>query len=405
MFTDQLFTTPSESGGQLVINAAELDGGVHWDPGLRRPYRDDRGQIWYDVTVGREAKVNKDGSPVLNSQGMQVYGRKIVSITHQEAMRRGLPVMNVNNATTLRKDQWIMLDQAVLPAVRQRLRAYADLRAANTYGGFDGMATPILEYEFVTDPGQARASMDALDEGMNFAPSFQLQGLPLPITHCDFWIGERFLAASRSKGQPADTLRGEMAGRRVGELIEQTLIGSQTGVTYGNPVYSYANTSQVYGYTNHPDRVTQSITALGSFTPETFYNDVIAMREKAYVNNFFGPFILYVSTTFDAKLDQVFKTNTGNYPLIGSVRQAVKGIDGITDVRRLDYLTSDTLLLVQMTADVVRAVNGLEVSTVQWDSKGGLQHNFKVMCIQVPQIRSVYKSGTTTRVTGIVHGS
>ena len=68
-------------------------------------------------------------------------------------------------------------------------------------------------------------------------------------------------------------------------------------------------------------------------------------------------------------------------------------IEGINGVRRLDFFTPSTpfqLLLVQMTPDVARAVNGMDITTVQWESKGGMQLNFKVMCIQVPQLRADY---------------
>jgi hypothetical protein len=410
MFTFESFINNEAMGGApgegiTVLNAEDLNG-VHWDPGLNRPYRGEDGQVYVDVTVGQAVKKNAAGEPVTNALGLPVMQRVVRPQLVYDRMRRGLPVCNVNNATVLRKEQWIALDNTVLKAVRQRLRAWADLRAANTFGGFDGMATPILEYEVVTDVGEAIVDMDSISEGRNFQPSFALQGLPLPITHSDFWMSERFLAMSRTKGQPADTLRAEMAGRRVGEMIEKTLIGTETGITYGNPAISYLQTSKVYGYTNYPYRITKTdLVASASITPEGAFNAVLAMRELAYTNNFYGPFVLYVSTGYDAKLDVLFKMDTSNYPTIGTTRQAILGIDGITAIRRLDYLTGDVMILVQMTEDVVRAVNGLEVVTVQWDTKGGAQKNFKVMCIQVPQIRAAYKSGTSTLVTGIVHGT
>jgi hypothetical protein len=220
-------------------------------------------------------------------------------------------------------------------------------------------------------------------------------------------MSERFLRISQQAGRPANTQRAEIAGRRCGELVERTLIGSQAGLEYGVAAAgSYLQTSKVYGYTTHPARITKTnLTASASFVPETFYDEVIAMRELAYANNFFGPFVLYVSTDYDAKLDHIFKTTTTNFPTGTTCRAQVKGIDGITDVRRLDYLTGDVLLLVQMTSDVAQAINGLEFTTVQWDTKGGMQKNFKVMGIQVPYIKSAIKSGTSTEVTGIVHGT
>jgi hypothetical protein len=411
MFNDIGLDYVGEVGGRHVINAEHLTGGMEWDPGLRRPYRDDRGQIWVDVTVGRKARTDKDGNIVRNALGHEVWDRVVRPERVIDRMAKGLPVFNVNNAFTLRKDQWILLDNAVLTAFRTRLRAWADLRAAATFGGFDGMATPILEYEAVMDIGSAGKDMEGLTEGKNFQPSFELRGQPLPITHSDFWLSERFLAISRTKGQPADTIRGEMAGRRVGELVEDTVIGNVAGVLYGDKT-RYTNAagttqdSKVYGYTNHPDRITYTtLTASASVTPEGLFNHIIAMREAAYAQGVYGPFMVYVSTPYDAKLDNLFKLDTSNYPTIGTTRQAIKTIDGIIDVRRLDRLSGDVILMVQMGGGMIQAINGLELTTVQWDTKGSMQHNFKVMCIQEPRIRSAFKQQSTTRVAPIVHGT
>ena len=40
-----------------------------------------------------------------------------------------------------------------------------------------------------------------------------------------------------------------------------------------------------------------------------------------------------------------------------------------------------------MTSETIRAVIGLEVQTVTWESLGGMMKHFKVMTIQVPQVR------------------
>jgi hypothetical protein len=53
-----------------------------------------------------------------------------------------------------------------------------------------------------------------------------------------------------------------------------------------------------------------------------------------------------------------------------------------------------------MTADVADAINGMEITTIQWSSAGGMQKNYKVLGIQVPRLRSDYSGNT-----GIVHGT
>jgi hypothetical protein len=53
-----------------------------------------------------------------------------------------------------------------------------------------------------------------------------------------------------------------------------------------------------------------------------------------------------------------------------------------------------------MTSDVIRMVIGMDVTTVQWETMGGMRLHFKVMAIMVPQLRADYNSNT-----GIVHGT
>jgi hypothetical protein len=407
MFNLELFTQNHRApdGSVTVMNGDSMQGG--FDPGLSRPYLDDKGRAFVDVTTGWKPITNSQGQPVRNERGIVLMQRITEPQLVRDRVHAGLPVLNVSNASILRKDQWIRLDAAVQTASRQRLRAWSDLRAAATMGGFDGMATPILEREIINDAGMAQVDMEGISEGRNWVPKYGLQGIPLPITHSDFWISERFLAASRTKGQPADTTRGEMAGRRVGELIEQTLIGTVTGMTYGDSS-PYLYTSKVYGYTNHPDRITKTdlqtsanmATNIATTGGSLFLQDVIEMIELAYAKNFFGPFVLYVSGAYDALLGFDFKANSDK-----SIRGRVLETEQIQDIRRLDYLAGDVMLLIQLTPDVVEAVNGLEITTVQWDMKGGMQHMFKVMGIQVPLIKSVYQSGVDDQFAGIVHAT
>lgn len=370
--------------GQAHGPVGEMMAGCRFDPGLLRPYLDSAGRKCVTINTGR---TDHNGKPLLE--------KKLVS----DLLNQGF-TSPVFNATSLRKDEWIRLDDVVIKAARQRLRAWADLSAANTYGGFNGMSKTILEHEAMSDPGEAVVDMDGLTEGRTDAPKFQLQGLPLPITHSDFWFSARRLAVSRNTGTPLDTTMAEAAGRRVAEMIEKTLIGVETGIAYGTST-NYGQTSQVYGYTNFPQRTTKTDlnTPTGS-NPEAVMADVIEMRELLYTDGFYGPFMLYHSTGYDRYLDDDY-FRTGGTSANQTLRQRIEGIDGIAGVRRLDYLTSGyVMIMVQMTSDVARAVNGMDITTVQWESVGGMRLNFKVMAIQVPQLRADFSGNC-----GIVHAT
>lgn len=387
--------------GQAFGAVAEQLAGCRFDPGLMRPYYDDKGHKCVTVNTGRIEYDKKEGIY------KPVYENRLIA----DMVAHGIE-SPVFNATTLRKDEWLMMDRIVLRAARDRLRAWADLAAANTFGGFNGMSKMVLEHERMTDPGEAVVDMDGLTEGRGDTPRFQLEGLPLPITHSGFHFGSRRLAVSRNTGTPLDSTMAEAAGRRVAEMIEKVTIGvtDLSSLSYGN-ASDYGNTPAIYGYTNHPDRITKTdLTTPDGTNSDTVLAEVLAMRDLAYAQKFYGPFMLYHSTDWDQWLDNDYGVAAGTsygYTPSQTLRQRLRQIEDIRDVRRLDFFTDTySLLLVQMTGDVARAIDGMGITTVQWETRGGMMLNFKVMAIQVPQVRSQYiGTSTSTSKTGIVHGT
>lgn len=392
MFLDNYIPTAGHSYAGGVTNL--LEGGRRFDPGMMRPYFDKYDRPCVTVNTGRYT--------IERGERRGIRERMTISDLHA----RGI-FQPVWNATTLRKEEWIELDKVVLKAARQRLRAWADLAAANSFGGFNGMSKMILEHETMNDPGEAIVDMDGLTDGRTDSPKFQLEGLPLPITHSDFWFSERRLAVSRNTGTPLDTTMGEAAARRVSETIERTTLGTVTGVTYGGAstmTGGYGRTSSVYGYTNFPSRLTKTdLTTPTGSNPEATVQDVLEARQQLYNNKFYGPFMIYHSTDWDTYLDNDYARLGGNNANM-TLRERLRKIEGIQDVRRLDFLESAddpfTLIFVQMTSDVARAVNGMDITTVQWESQGGMRLNFKVMCILVPQLRADFYGNC-----GILHAT
>ena len=377
--------------GQAFGNVGEQLAGCRFDPGLLRPYFDQHGKRCVTVNTGRMQYNNQ------TDKYEPVFEKRHVA----DLMSNGI-YSPVFNATTLRKDEWKEMDRVVMQAARQRLRAWADLSASNTYGGFNGMSKTILEHETVSDPGEAVVDMDGLTEGRGDRPLYNLVGLPLPITHSDFQFPYRQLAVSRNSGTPLDTAMGEAAGRRVAEALEKMVIGISPfeGIAYGKAADYSAGIPTVYGYTNFTDRITKTdlTTPLGT-NPSATLTDVLAMIKLANAKKFFGPFMLYHSPDWAPFLDNDYYITSGTPSQ--TLRSRLRMIEGITDVRQLDFLSDTfTLIMVQMTSDVCRAVNGMDITTVQWESKGGMQLNFKVMCIQVPQLRSDYYGNC-----GIVHAT
>lgn len=300
------------------------------------------------------------------------------------------PVLAVNADATLRHEEWLQIDQAVLKVARERLRAVEDLRSRGlTYNIPNGMGKTVLLSEKQSDTNDAIISMDGIHEGENDRPVYDTDYLPLPIIHKDFHFSSRQLLASRNGNTPLDTSMIEQATRKVAETAEKLLIGRTTYATYGG--------GTIAGYINYASALTQTLTTPvgASSAGETLLDEVLAMRQSAYNAYFYGPFIMYNSPSWDQYLDNDFKAESDR-----SVRERIRMVEGISDVRTLDYLQNYDILLVQMTSDVVREVIGMDIQALQWESKGGLQVNFKVMAIMVPQLRADYNGNT-----GIVYGS
>jgi len=371
--------------GQSYGDIATTFQDNNYDPGMFRPYFDEKGRRM--VTVRNGFRVDKETKKLVP----KYEGRLLKDLISEGIMS---PVFN---ATSLRREEWLQFDKIALRAMRARLRLWEDIARANTFSGFDGMSKMILEHETMSDPGRAFMDMDVLSEGADDTPYWQLEGLPLPITHSGFWMSRRRLAISRNSGTPIDSTMLEAAARRIGEMVEKVAIGVYTGPSYGGASTQqggYGRTSTVYGLKNFPDRLTKTnLTTPTGSNPEATVADVLAMRDNMFDANFYGPFMIYHSTDWDRFLDNDYARLGGDNASM-TLRDRLRKIDGIADVRRLDFLTSAddpfTLFMVQMTGDVIRAVVGMPLRVIQWESMGGLRLNFKLMTIMVPQLRADY---------------
>ena len=327
------------------------------------------------------------GDPCVLRPFIGADGRSYV--THRRPDGTYEAVLTNANAT-LRKDEWKLLDDAVIKAAKERLRLVDDLRGAGlTFNIPQGMGKTVLETEAQSDINAAVISMDGLREAPGDRPEYSLTNLPLPITHKDFQFSARQILASRNGGSPLDTTMAELAARKVAEQIEKLCIGVLDSYTFGG--------GTVYGLVNYPHRLTQTLTdpTDSNWTGATLLSEVIAMRTASINAKHYGPWVLYVAPAWDAYLDEDYK----DYSDV-TVRDRIKAVNGINDIRTLDFLEDYDMVLVQQSSDVIRLVIGKDITTLQWDTKGGMQKNFKVMAIMVPQVRCDFNSNT-----GIVHGS
>lgn len=317
-------------------------------------------------------------------------------VQHDGTFKRVRQYVHNDNAT-LRFLDWIQLDEAVVKAAKPRLRAAGDLVSAGlVYSLPNGIAKTVMQYQQQSDISGATVSMDGMRQSESDRPVFSLLNFPLPIIHKDFQISLRELLASRTGYSPLDTTTAELAGRRVAEQVEQFTLGTTNTLLLGQASYTYGGNT-IYGYMNFPNRITYSITAptAAGWTPEQTIADVLQMKKASQTAYHFGPWMMYAGLYWDPYLDADYKPTYNDTTL----RQRLRGIDGILDVKTVDYIPDQTLILVQQTTDVARMVIGMDITTVQWESHGGMTMNFKIMAVMLPQLRTDL-NGNTGVVTG-----
>lgn len=305
------------------------------------------------------------GRPYINSQ---------VGVKDGKPVFKAVPVANA----TLMRDEWIEIDRVVMKVARERLTGVADLfNAGLTYNISNAMGKTVLEYQDMSDPGSANISMDGATMGQGDRPKYLTKYLPIPIIHGDFTLDQRSLEASRNSGDSLDTTMIEAVTRRVSEKLEDLLF-TDTSFTYGGgTIYSYVSD------TNKNEVTLSTNWDASGKTGAQILEDVQSMK-KALINaNHFGPYMIYIPTDYDTVMDEDYTTG---YPK--SIRNRLLELDGIQGIKVADRLADDTVVMVQMNSSTIRMINGFSPRVVQWSSQGGMVHHFKVMTIQVPQIRA-----------------
>ncbi len=348
------------SGSGEVATAIMTQGRM--DPGAMRP--------WLDEKTGKSKITVFKGGDVKN----------IENYINQD----------IHTNATLRPYEWRQLDEVLLPIVQTRLQGIADLKANNLiYNLGNAMGTTVLEWHDVSDALEAVMTMDGVTRGENDRLEFTAHYLPIPIIHADYEINARVLASSRSLGNPLDVSMAERAARKVADKLEKMLFTDKSYTFGGGTIYSYTN------FLHRNTIQLDSSWDNSGVTGKMIVNDIIEMKQKAIAAHYYGPYQIYIPVAYETILDQDYVDDHA-----GTIRQRILALDNIKGIKVVDTLTAENVLMVQMTPDVVRLVQGMPLQNVQWEEQGKFVTKFKVLTIAVPQIRADQEGHC-----GIVHAT
>ena len=282
----------------------------------------------------------------------------------------------------------VLVDKAVVDVGLNRLIVAADIMAAGlVYPLTDPLSVTQVEWDTISKTGGAQRTMSPSARGENQLTDRKHNRVPIYLTTDDFNIGIRTLKMSQRVGQPIDTTLVGQATRRVNESIEDAVING-AGLTIGG--YTAP------GLLNAPNANTKALTIawndpteLAAYTagPKIFA-DVQSMIEKLQADKKYGPYNLYVGTSYGIALDSDYKAN-GDWTIRQRLEMIQAGGRNLV-IRVADQMPADTVCLVQMTSDVVEIINGQPPTVIPWTSLDGFTLYWLVMAIMIPRVRSDY---------------
>jgi len=289
-------------------------------------------------------------------------------------LENNLQVEALRTNTLLHKDEWELLDRRVIQISANVMNAIADLQALGLTTQLGGLGVLISQYEQVSDMTDANVNMAVETDDEEDRLNFPLVGVPVPIISKGFRIDARSLAATRRNGGALDTTHVDTATRKVAEKLEEIFFLGSAVVQRG---------LSIPGVLTHASRnVVSGGASWGTAT--NVYPNVLAMVAAQQGDNFYGPYRLYLNP---AQYIQTFALNANtSQPIVESIMR-LPGF-GPGSVKASSYVTAGQAVLINMTSDVVDLAIGQDIVPVEWETKGGLVVMYKVLCAEIPRIKS-----------------
>lgn len=278
-----------------------------------------------------------------------------------------------------------LIDNAVVNVGLSRLTIAADVMAAGlTFPLADPLSVMELYWEKQNKVGHAQRTMLPNVRGENQMLQRTGERIPIYATMDDFAFNIRVLRAAERAGVPLDTSHVEQAVRRVNEAIEDSIING-AGIQVGG--------NSAPGLLNAPNANTENFIDAESWTAanhsgEDILADVLELIEAAQQDKKYGPYNLYVPTAYDLKLNNDFKANSDK-SIRSRLEELVVGGRNLV-IKGADMMPADTVVLVQMTSDVVQMIVGQEPTVISWEDGPGWERKFAVLAFMVPRVRDDY---------------
>lgn len=314
------------------------------------------------------------------SRPMVVNERKQVLVRSP----RGLMVNSL-----LRENEWTEVDTAALAAARPPLKVVSELRKRGLVKPLGGLGSLVSQWYMRSEITPAKVSMNGQGADRDL-PDLRMAGVPVPIVHKEFAIDIRNLLASRRLGDGLDVSGAEEAARVVAESYDDLVLNGNSTIVIGG--------MGIYGLRTHPNRNSDTAGNFGGGdwgTVGNAYKTVTGMIAAAMTDRHYGPYMLYVSEAQYIDLLVVYDDGTGHTQL-----KRILDLPQIEGVEMLPNLPAGEVLLVQMTGEVIRLAEAMDIQVREWASPDGMNSVFRIMLCGTPEIKARYDGKS-----GIVHAT
>jgi hypothetical protein len=294
------------------------------------------------------------------------------------------------NSSALRHEDFLVIQSMINEVRRRKLNGIADLQGAGLSFSV-GIEEQLIGNENINEFQEANQEMNPTDYQDNDTV-FSEMYTPNPITHQSFSVPWRQTGFDykRSAGLKENI-------RQVAERLEETLFNGndKIKVSFGGEVQS------IYGYTNHPDRGTATI----SDWANTANNDLIVNEVIANVNKMFtdqggvetGSVVLYYPKNFKASLDRDYKAGFPSK----TVRDRIMDIPEIKDVKYAEKLADSNVIYVEMADRTIQLAVATDIVAIPHSKTNPMENQVISTYAAMVQIIKVDSAGNT----GILHAT
>lgn len=279
-----------------------------------------------------------------------------------------------------------LIDNKVLQVGLERLAIAAEIMSRGLiYNLTDPLSVMELYQEADSKVGFAKRAMLPAARGENQLLDKVGVRTPIYATFDDFSINVRTLRASERAGAPLDVSMVGQATRRVNEAIEDATINGPGLTIAGNATYGLLNAPNAQSIAYESGMAWDS----ASKTGEKILADVLSMIKKLQAQQKYGPYTLFVPSTYGVKFAEDFKANGSD--TIGERIAAVNVGGAPIKIVVADQLPANRTALVQMTDDVLDMIVGQEPTPLSWDTDGsGWERQFVILAFMIPRFKTSY---------------